>query len=67
MYDSSMSVIVYSVGNEPLRRFNLDKNVLSSVYNCMHEGREKTNLHMRQNNDDWLFIVLEQVTTFENN
>ena len=31
----------------------------------MHEGREKTNLNMRQNNDDWLFIVKEQVTTFE--
>ena len=45
----------------------VNKNVISSVYCCMHEGREKTNLHMRQNNADWLIIILEQVTTFENN
>ena len=30
----------------------------------MHEGREKTNFHMRQNNADWLIIILEQVTYF---
>ena len=33
----------------------------------MHEGRKQTNLHMRQNNADWHFIILGQVTTFENN
>ena len=32
---------------------------LCSVYGCMHEGREKTNLHMRQNNTDWLIIILD--------
>ena len=45
----------------------VNKNVIRSVYSCMHEGRKQTNLHIRQNNADWHFIILGQVTTFENN
>ena len=45
----------------------VNKNFICSVYGFMHEERDKTNLHMRQNNADWLIIILEQVTTFEKN